>query len=199
MFGFPWSPETNKVETEVGEIRSTSRSNHLYDFEDISNSGEGNYRVLDIGCGGADYMEDIADNLYEEGIEDFQIIGVDLNEELLRRVEMSPPQLFADGVKKTAEKSWDQAMEGDYPRALYDATRGFYNSIKGSMENEGELPDEAQLVIADGQDLPFEDDTFDLVISQFLIGYDDIIDSEKIRSEAERVARTEGDIWFYGD
>jgi hypothetical protein len=199
MYGFPWPSETNSVETEDGVIRSTSRSSHFYDFQDVSNNEGETYRVLDIGSGGAEYMEEISERLYEEGIEDHQIIGVDLNEELFRKMEMSSQQLFADGLRKTTDKSWERAQKGDYPRAIYDAGRGVYNTIKESVDNEANLPDEAELVVADAEELPFENSSFDLVVSQFLIGYDEIIDSERIRSEAERVARPEADVWFYSE
>ena len=54
-------------------------------------------------------------------------------------------------------------------------------------------------MVADAEELPFENSSFDLVVSQFLVGYDEIIDSETIRSEAERVARPEADVWFYSE
>lgn len=192
MFDFPWAPE---VASEKG-IRSTSRSNHQYDFQDLQYDGDETYRVLDIGCGGAAYMEEIAESLYEQGIEDFRIVGVDVNEELLRRTEMSDYELMADGLDKTVEKTLERAEEQDYMGAAYDFARGAYNSIKVPVQREMNMPEEAELVVADGEDLPFQNNSFDLVTSQFLAQYDDLIDPQKIKSEADRVAKTDGEIWF---
>jgi hypothetical protein len=195
MFGFPWGAE---VQSERG-IRSTSRSSHEYDFEDLDYDKDETYRVLDIGTGGAGYMEEIAEDLYDQGIEDFQLIGVDVNEEMLKRAEMADHQLMADGLKRTADKALEKAEEDDYLGAAYDAVRGFYNSVKTPVQREQDLPEEAELVAADAENLPFRDGSFDLVTSQFLVNYDEIVEPEQIRSEAERVAKSEGEVWFYGE
>ncbi len=195
MTGLPWDDE---IMSERG-IRSTSRTSHNYDFEDIEYDGDDTYRVLDIGCGGAAYMEEIADQLYDQGIEDFEIIGLDINEQILRRTEMSDLHLAADGLRRTADQVQNEIKGEDYLKAAYDAARGIRSSLKAPMQRETELPEEAELVTGDAENLPFKQDSFDLVTSQFLTQYDDIVEPEKIRAEAERVAKSEGEVWFYGD
>ncbi len=195
MTGFPWNDE---IMSKRG-IRSTSRTIHNYDFEDIDYDGDDTYRVLDIGCGGAAYMEEIADQLYNRGVEEFEIIGVDINEEVLRRTEMNDLQLAADGLQRTADQVQDEIEGGDYLKAVYDAARGIHSSLKTPMQRETELPEETELVTGDAENLPFKKDSFDLVTSQFLTQYDDIVDPIQIRAEAERVAKPEGETWFYGD
>lgn len=199
MTEFSWNPEISDVEINGDYIRSTSRSEHNFSFEEVSADNNDKYRVLDIGCGGAAYMKDITKKLNNADIEDIQVVGLDANDEVIRTSAISNYEKALNRFGKTMEKSWNSLQERDLFDTVYNTSKGIYDSINTLFEESVETNECVELAVGDGQEIPFQDDSFDLVVSQYLLGYDDIIDDDQIREEAERVAKPDGDVWFYID
>ncbi len=124
-------------------------------------------KIADIGCGGcADHHlweKTIKKTLKEYGVEnpEIEILGVDINEEMFEDI--------LNGEFDYTQKI--DSLPGDSKEDLYKILDECFEKKDDlfSYEMKKEYTKELNLVLGDAYNLNFEDDSFDIVVSNFLL------------------------------
>ncbi len=151
-------------------------------------------KVADIGCGGcADHIlwkRTIEETLKEYGIEnpEIEIVGLDINEEMFEDI--------LHGKFDYTEKIDD--LHGDSKENLYEILNECFEKKDDlfSYEMKKEYTKELNLVLGDAYNLNFEDDSFDIVTSNFLLYHlDEYFENKnrkKVFNELTRIVKKGG-------
>jgi ubiquinone/menaquinone biosynthesis C-methylase UbiE len=137
------------------------------------------------------YKPTIEDIIEISGIEALHPGGMALTRRTGELAELQPGMKILDVSSGRGTQSIFYAKEFGVEVTGIDISEEMVKSAMENAKNEN-IQDLTTFEIGDSQELPFEDNTFDVVINECAVGIPD--DSQKVLNEMVRVAKKEGTV-----